>query len=226
MSDDTSFAPSQPAAATTDPAATPAAAQDGAASRRQRLLFGETPAPMKLGIFQELAAAHPEVPHTALRAALRLHTRSTRYLHALASGAARLDLEGNAAAAVAPEHLWQALVELARRRQRRSGQGQGAWLRRRAVQAWAHSGVAPGPWGDAIRSQGSLGEEADAALDAALRQAAGQAARDEALLRAFEAAGGSVEGFAASLGREPAAAAQQLDAARRRRAAAPRDFQK
>ncbi|MBR6976134.1 MAG: ProQ/FinO family protein, partial [Ottowia sp.] len=83
-------------------------------------LFGEAPAPLKRGIFQDLAAAHPDVPHTALRAALRLHTSSTRYLKTLADGGTRLGLDGQESEQVAPEHIWQALAALFARRCRRA----------------------------------------------------------------------------------------------------------
>ena len=58
-------------------------------------LFGAEFLPLKLGIFQELLAKHPEqLERTSLKAALGVHTRSTRYLQCVAAGKARLDLQG------------------------------------------------------------------------------------------------------------------------------------
>jgi ProP effector len=49
-------------------------------------LFGPNPRPLKRGIFQDLLAAHPDgFDKDALKAALALHTRATRYLLAMAS---------------------------------------------------------------------------------------------------------------------------------------------
>lgn len=186
-------------------------------------LFGDAPAPLKRGIFQDLAAAHPEVPHTALRAALRLHTSSTRYLKALADGGARLGLDGQETETVAPEHIWQALAALFARRSRRADadlEEQRRWLRRRALRAWQGSGLTPAAWEHAALTQGSQGDEADAALQDAMQDAAAYAARSEALLRAFEGQQQSEAAFAADWGLHPLEAARQLALARRLRAAA------
>lgn len=186
-------------------------------------LFGDAPAPLKRGIFQDLAAAHPDVPHTALRAALRLHTGSTGYLKALAEGGARLGLDGQETEPVAPEHLWQALAALFARRSRRAGadlEEQRRWLRRRALRAWQASGLTPAAWHAAALSQGSQGDDADAALHAAMQDAAAYAARSEALLRAFEVQDKDEAHFAADWGLHPLEAQRQLALARRLRAAA------
>ncbi|MDO4593076.1 MAG: ProQ/FINO family protein, partial [Comamonadaceae bacterium] len=50
------------------------------------VLFGETVLPLKRGIFQDLIALHGEALDKAgLKVALSIHTRSTRYLNAVAS---------------------------------------------------------------------------------------------------------------------------------------------
>jgi hypothetical protein len=86
-------------------------------------LFGEVFLPLKRGIFQDLLAAHPEViEREALKEALAQHTRSTRYLSAVAAGQPRHDLKGQVAEAMAPEHVYQALLEVFRRRHARSGE--------------------------------------------------------------------------------------------------------
>ena len=66
-------------------------------------LFGATFLPLKLGIFQELVAAHPqELPKEGLKAALGVHTRSARYLQCVAAGNPRHDLAGQPVEPVAP----------------------------------------------------------------------------------------------------------------------------
>jgi len=63
-------------------------------------------------------------------------------------------------------------------------------------------------------------EAAGALLDEALAEAAARAAKDEALLRAFESGAATVEAFADMYGLDPRHTGQVLDAARRRRALA------
>ena len=93
-------------------------------------LFGAQFLPLKLGIFQELLAAHPEhFTRDALKAALSVHARSTRYLQSVASGNKRHDLLGAAVEDVAPEHIYLAIVELFRRRQGRASEDAGRCTR-------------------------------------------------------------------------------------------------
>ena len=80
-------------------------------------LFGAQFSPLKLGIYHELLALHPEhFQRDTLKAALGAHTRSTRYLQCVAAGLARHDLQGVAGDPVAPEHIYLAMLELHRRR--------------------------------------------------------------------------------------------------------------
>jgi ProP effector len=80
-------------------------------------LFGNQFLPLKLGTYQDLMAAHPEVfKKDCLKAALGFHARSTRYLQCVADGHKRHDLQGNAVEDVSPEHVYLALLELFRRR--------------------------------------------------------------------------------------------------------------
>src|SRR5205085_639998 len=80
-------------------------------------LFGARFLPLKLGVFEDLIAAHPQaLPAAELKVALGLHTRSTRYIEAVASGLPRHDLQGKAVEPVAPEHVHHAILELYRRR--------------------------------------------------------------------------------------------------------------
>lgn len=179
-------------------------------------LFGGQPLPLKRGIFQDLLDAHPgALAPDALKAALSVHTRQSAYLNAVAQGQPRHDLQGQVTEPMAPEHVYHALTEVFRRRQLRSREDLTPKLRRRIAQAWAASGMTRQDYALAMRGKN---EAANAVLDAALDEAAAQAARDEALLRAFEASGQSEADFAQSYGLPPARAAQALARARQQRA--------
>jgi sRNA-binding protein len=181
-------------------------------------LFGEVFLPLKRGIFQDLLAAHPEViEREALKEALAQHTRSTRYLSAVAAGQPRHDLKGQVAEAMAPEHVYQALLEVFRRRHARSGEDLRPKLRERIIQAFEASGLPRADYAELVRGRD---EAANTLLDEALAQAAERGARDEALLRAFEASGQPVEAFAEMYGMDPRAAARALERATRMRPSA------
>jgi ProP effector len=177
-------------------------------------LFGAVFRPLKRGIFQELLDAHPDVfGRDALKDALAFHTRSTRYLTAVASGQPRHDLQGKAVEPMAPEHVHHALLEVFRRRQARGGEDLRPKLRDRIVQAFEASGLPREDYAQLVRGRD---EAANALLDEALALAAERRAKDEALLRAFEANGGAnVEQFAQMYGLDPRAAAKSLERARR-----------
>jgi ProP effector len=178
-------------------------------------LFGQVFLPLKRGIFQDLLAAHPEAfEREALKAALALHTRSTRYLSAVASGQQRHDLKGQAVEAMAPEHVHHALLEVFRRRQGRANEDLRPKLIDRIIQAFEASGLSRADYAELVHSRD---EAANTVLDEALAEAAARAARDEALLRAFEASGKEIEVFADMYGMDPRAAAQTLERGRRRR---------
>jgi len=179
-------------------------------------LFGETFLPLKRGIFQDLQAAHPDVfERDALKAALAFHTRSTRYLTVVASGQQRHDLLGQAVEPMAPEHVHHAVLEVFRRRQNRSREDLGPKLRERIIQAFEASGLSKADYAELVRSRD---EAANALLDEALSEAASRLAKDEALLRAFEASGQTVEAFADMYGMNPRTAELTLERARKRRA--------
>jgi len=179
-------------------------------------LFGEQPLPLKRGIFQDLQDAHPEVfEREALKAALALHTRSSRYLTAVAAGQQRHDLQGQPVEAMAPEHVHHALLEVFRRRQQRPGaEDLRPKLRRRIVQAFEASGLNSEAYAARVIGRD---EAANAVLDEALAEAAEAAARDEARLRAFEASGQTVQAFADMYGFDPRDAARTVERAQRRR---------
>src|ERR1035437_8808012 len=101
-------------------------------------LFGARFVPLKLGIFQELMTAHPEVfKRDELKTALGVHTRSTRYLQSVASGLQRHDLLGQPVEDVAPEHVFLSIVELFQRRQARAKEDLKPKLRAQLVTAYA-----------------------------------------------------------------------------------------
>ena len=181
-------------------------------------LFGETFRPLKRGVFHELMAAHEGVfERDALKEALGLHTRSTRYLTSVASGQPRYDLKGEVVEPMAPEHVYLALIEVFKRKQSRGGEDMRPKLRERIVQAFEASGLTRGAYAELVHS--ARDEAANALLDEALAEAAARSAKDEALLRAFEASGKTVEAFADMYGMAPGPAARMLDRARRSRAA-------
>jgi sRNA-binding protein len=163
-------------------------------------MFGARFLPLKLGVFQELMALHPEdFKKDELKVALGLHARSTRYLEAVASGEKRHDLNGVPLEDVAPEHVHHAIMEVFRRRQARSREDLRPWLRSRLVTAIEASGLSREDYLLRIHTQDPA---ALAALDDAFAAIGEEAARHEALRRAFEASGKSIEEFADMYGME------------------------
>jgi sRNA-binding protein len=161
-------------------------------------LFGADFLPLKLGIFQELLAAHPEVFNRAdLKAALGVHTRSTRYLQCVAAGKLRHDLQGAPVEAVAPEHICLALMELFRRRQGRSKEDLRPKLRKQLAATFDASGLSRQ---DFLARFPANDTQTHVALADALAQYDQQLAKQEALCRAFESSGQSVEAFAEMYG--------------------------
>ena len=182
-------------------------------------LFGAEFLPLKRGIFQDLREAHAEAfPADALKEALGQHTRSTRYLQSVANARPRHDLAGQPVEDLAVEHVYQALIELWRRRANRTPEaGQEALreeTRQRLVRAFEASGLSREAYAEKVRTRDEI---AGALLDEAMAESAARAARDEALLRAFEAGNTTVEAFADMYGLDPRQAPRLLDSARRRR---------
>jgi len=178
-------------------------------------LFGANFLPLKRGIYQDLMAAHPEeLDGALLKEALALHTRSTRYLAAVASGQQRHDLSAAAVEAMAPEHVHHSLLEVFRRRQSRSDEDLRPQLRERMVRAFEASGLSREDYALRVRSRD---EAANALLEEALAEAAARAAKVEALLRAYESSGQSVQVFADMYGMNLRDAQRSLTQAARRR---------
>ena len=164
-------------------------------------LFGAEFLPLKLGIFQDLLAAHPEqLERASLKAALGLHTRSTRYLQSVAAGRPRYNLQAEPVEAVAPEHVFLALVELFHRRQNRSAEDLRPKLRKQMMAAFEASGLTRQDYLSRIHSTDA---ELNSLLDEAFAERDQRLARDEALLIAFRNSGKTAAEFAAMYGLNP-----------------------
>ncbi len=172
-------------------------------------LFGAEFRPLKLGIFQELLASHPELfERASLKAALGVHTRSTAYLQSVAAGKPRHDLQGVAVAAVAPEHVYLALMELFRRLQSRSAQDLRPKLRKQVLAAFQSSGLSRQDYQALMHGSD---DDANALLTEALAEHDQECARQEALRNAFEASGKTVDEFAAMYGMDPREVGRALE---------------
>lgn len=179
-------------------------------------LFGARFLPLKLGIYQELLAAHgDEFKAEDLKLAMGLHARSTRYLECVAAGHPRHDLQGNPVEPVAPEHIHHAILEAFRRRQARSKEDLGPQLRERIMAAIEASGVGREAYAERVRARD---DASNAALDDALAELGRQAAKREALVRAFEASGKTEAEFADMYGMDPKEVARTLNRVRRDKA--------
>ena len=184
-------------------------------------LFGAVFRPLKRGIFQDLLAAHPDAfEREALKVALGIHTRSTRYLQAVAAGEKRHDLQGQPVEAMAPEHVHHALLEVYRRRKNQKGRSTEDLLpklRNRIIAAFESSGLTREAYTELVVGRD---DAANAILEEAFAEWAARNAKAEALLRAFEASGSTLEQFADMYGMDPRSTGQQLERARKLAAAA------
>ncbi|MGI4779657.1 MAG: ProQ/FINO family protein [Janthinobacterium lividum] len=178
-------------------------------------MFGARFLPLKLGVYQDLLERHGDEFKTEdLKLALGLHARSTRYLDAVAAGHQRHDLEAEPVEPVAPEHVHHAILETFRRRQGRTKDDLGAQLRERIIAAIESSGIGREAYVERVRARDP---HSNAALDDALAELGRQAAKREALLRAFEASGKTDAEFADMYGMEPKEVSRTLQRARKDR---------
>lgn len=161
-------------------------------------LFGARFLPLKIGVFEDLRAAHPDaLPADELKVALGLHTRSTRYIEAVAAGLARHDLQGQPVEPVAPEHVHHAILELYKRR---SGKAPDQ-ARERAVAQLAAAIEASGLGREGYRERFTAADDTvHAMLEEALALVGQKEARREALRNAFQASGKTVAEFAEMYG--------------------------
>ena len=173
-------------------------------------MFGANFLPLKLGVFQELMAAHPEAFNKDdLKLALGQHARSTRYLEAVATGTQRHDLQGQPVEPLAPEHIHHAILEVHKRRQARSKEDLSPHLRTRLVRAIEASGLDREAYIAIARSND---ETANAALQEAFAEIAGRTAKREALQTAYNASGRSVAAFAEMYGLDQAEVQRMVEA--------------
>ena len=157
-------------------------------------LFGARFLPLKLGIFHDLLARHPDVfKKDDLKIAMGLHARSTRYLECVAAGLARHDLDGAAVEPVAPEHVHHAILEVFRRRQARSKDDLRPRLTMLLKQAIENSGLALSDYAALVRGQD---EATNALLDDAMAELKAEAAKRDALMVTFTASGKNQQEFA------------------------------
>ncbi|CAN5396353.1 hypothetical protein BH10PSE16_BH10PSE16_15230 [soil metagenome] len=175
-------------------------------------MFGTHFLPLKLGVFQDLLALHPELfKRDELKVALGLHARSTRYLESVASGLQRHGLNGEPVEPVAPEHVHHAIMEVFRRRQARANQDLRPYARAQLIEAIEASGLSREDYMLCIRQQD---EAAVALLDDAFAELAEQSAKRDALLRMFEASAKTVAEFSDMYGMDPDEVTHTLERAR------------
>jgi sRNA-binding protein len=187
---------------------TPAPAKKSSNAERQRAvlpvleqlfetcpnLFGAEFLPLKLGVFQEILAAYPDrFKKDTLRAALGVHTRSTRYLQAVATGKWRHDLAGTAVEPVAPEHVFASILELFRRRQMRQKVDLRPQVVQQIIAAVEASGLSRQDYEVRVQTTDTQALEI---LSAALDAVDQTLARQVATARAFGASGKSLQEFA------------------------------
>ena len=157
-------------------------------------LFGARFLPLKLGVFHDLLARHPDAfDKEALKLAMGQHARSTRYLECVAVGLARHDLDGVAVEPVTSEHVHHAIVEVFRRRQARSKDDLRPHVRARLKQAIENSGLTPENYAASVRVKD---EAINALVDDAVTELKAEAAKREALMATFSASGKAEAEFA------------------------------
>ncbi len=176
-------------------------------------LFGAQFLPLKLGVFQDILARHPEVfKKDELKLAMGQHARSTRYLESVAAGLARHDLDGNAVEPVSPEHIHHAILEVFRRRQARSKEDLRPRVISKIVAAIEASGLPREEYAERVRVQD---ESANALVDEALSQLRLEAAKRDALMATFKASGKSEAEFAEMYGMDLGEVGAVLERVRR-----------
>ena len=171
-------------------------------------LFGARFLPLKVGVFEDLVAAHPEaLPAAELKVALGLHTRSTRYIESVASGLARHDLQARPVEPVAPEHVHHAILELYKRRSGKAPER----ARQHAVEQLAAAIEVSGLSREGYRERfTSPDDNLQSLLEDALAIVAQKGARREAVQNAFRASGKTVAEFAEMYGLDPREAKRLL----------------
>lgn len=157
-------------------------------------LFGNTFLPLKLGTYQDLMAAHPDVfQKDSLKAALGFHARSTRYLQCVVTGNKRHDLQGNPVDDVLPEHIYVSLLQLFSRRQARSKVDLRSQFRAQLIDAFVSSSLSRQEYQLRVQTNEAA---ATLLLEESLAEYDAKFAKQTALKRAFESSGKSAAEFA------------------------------
>ena len=171
-------------------------------------LFGAQFLPLKLGVYKDLLALHPdEFKPEDLKVAMGLHARSMRYLEAVAAGYPRHGLDGNPVEPVATEHVHHAMLEVFKRHQGRTRDDLRPRLRPRLMAAIEASGLSCEAYAALVRVND---EASNALVDDAVAELGREAAKREALMRAFTASGRTETEFADMYGMAPAEVAAVL----------------
>lgn len=77
--------------------------------------WGQDCFPLKVGIREDVVAAHPEFSKWKIHAALSRYTDTKRYLKALVTHPHRVDLDGNAAGEITQDQFNDAVARIAQR---------------------------------------------------------------------------------------------------------------
>lgn len=179
--------------------------------------FGAVFLPLKRGIFQDVLAAHPDVFDKAeLKVALGIHTRSSRYLQAVASGTPRHDLQGQPVEAVAPEHIHHAVLEIFRRRQMRAEEDLSPQLRQRIGRVFEASGLTAEQYAQRVHSRT---EATNALVALALQETTTNLEQAQAVHDAWQASGATVADFAQAQGGDARAVSYAVERTQRHAAA-------
>ena len=110
----------------------------------------------------------------------------------MAAGKKRHDLQGNVVDDVAPEHVYLSMLELFRRRQARAREDLRPKFRAQLIQAFEASGLSRQDYQARVQTSD---EAATALLEEALSEHDQTHARQDALLKTFEASGKTVDEF-------------------------------
>jgi ProP effector len=175
-------------------------------------LFGAEFLPVKLGVFQDLLAAHPDhFQRDTLKLALGVHTRSTRYLQCVGAGKLRRDLQGQVVEPVAPEHVYMSSLELFRRWQARTKEDLRVKLRAQLMAAFDASGLSRQDY--LAKVQGNDPQN-HVALEEAFAEREQKLAKQAALLQTFEASGKTPKEFADMYGMDAREVARAIESRR------------
>ena len=121
-------------------------------------------------------------------------------------------MQGAAIDDVAPEHIYLSLLELFRRRQARAREDLRPKFRAQLVQAYVASGLSRQDYVARVQTSEA---EATALLEEALAEHDGKVAKQDALIRAFESSGETVEAFADMYGMNVREVKAALETSRR-----------